>query len=86
MHNKIRWVVNRLVMASKKEDNFDNDEGDQAMFDSWAWLDSTCHKIYGVLKIDILRNTILPAISRSDNSQSLLIELTDTLDSIITPE
>jgi hypothetical protein len=34
------------------------------------------------MKLDVLRHTILPAISRSETSQSLLIEITDVLDSM----
>lgn len=84
LHKKLRWVVNRLIMACKPENNI-APEGSRHLNSSlpaWAWLDTSFRDIQGALKIDILRESILPAISRSNTSQSLLIEITDLLDSM----
>jgi hypothetical protein len=79
---KIRWVVNRLVMACKQDhQRCCDDQVSTSTLNSWAWLDTSFKQVLGVSKLDILRDNILPAISRSDTSQSLLIEITDVLDS-----
>ena len=74
MWGKIRWVANRLVYASTR--------GIPSCASSSSWLDSKTRDVMGVDKLEILKDTIVPAISRSESSQSLLIEITDVLETL----
>lgn len=80
---KVRWLVNRLVMGCRGIASSPLDfNAHRPPLTAWAWLDTSFHDVQGIAKMDILRNIVLPAISRCESSQSLLIEFTDVLDSI----